>query len=104
MKKRIFVLVFLMIVILTGSLALAGTPIQKAGTKQPTLQEPAKDFAIIKQKMGQLGFQVGKVTRLKNGIYLVSVGNYRPKTKPLSKTGTFSPFKVKAKVVRGGQR
>jgi len=59
------------------------------------------DITLIKQKMGQLGFQVSNITKLKDGSYLISVSNYMPKTKGITKRGPFRPFKIRAKIVQG---
>ena len=55
---------------------------------------------LIKQKMEQLGFQVGKITR-SGGNYIIVVNSFTAKTKALRKKGGFKSFNLTAKVDKG---
>jgi len=59
-----------------------------------------QDEALIKQKMNQLGFQVGKITK-KGGGYIIIVNGFTAKTQALRKGGRFKSFTLTAKVVKG---
>jgi len=72
--------------------------LQKVTPRKQLLKKD--DITLIKQKMGQLGFQVGKITKSIDGSYLISVSNYQPKIKGLTKRGRFRPFEIRAKVVK----
>ena len=71
---------------------------QKVAARKQLLNK--NDITLIKQKMGQLGFQVSNITKSKDGSYLISVSNYMPKIKGITKRGRFQPFKIRAKIVQ----
>ena len=90
MKKQILhflafsLIFFLFVLILNDDIA--------SSTKQ--------DEDLIKQKMNQLGFQVGKITK-QGGNYIIVVNSYTAKTQALRKGGRFKSFTLTAKVAKG---
>lgn len=59
-----------------------------------------QDEVLLKQKLGELGFQVDKIAKV-DDIYQVSVTGFNPKTQAITMTGRFRPFTLAAKVARG---
>lgn len=64
--------------------------------------ELAPKTKIIKQKMGQIGFNTGKITKLKNGNYNVFITGFNQKTPGIKlKTKLFKPFLTEVKLSKG---
>ena len=53
------------------------------------------------QGLTRLGFQIGKVTKLKSGIYSVKINGFRAKTSAIAQKGAFKPCTIKVKVSGG---
>lgn len=85
MKKTILSLLAFSIITLFFALILSDYVESKDYQVKRLLKKD--DRALIKQKMGQLGFRVGKITKSKDGGYLISVSNYRPKQRGSLKEG-----------------
>lgn len=61
-----------------------------------------KESKIIKQKMGEMGFAVGKISKLKNGNFNIFLSSFNQKTKGIIlKRTLFKPFYIKARLLKG---
>jgi len=88
MKKhsQIFMVILVVFIFMTNLLCIA---------------KQTDDSLIIKDKMQKLGFQVGKITKSKDGTHSVSILRFKTKGKGLILKGTFKPFQVKVMVAKG---
>lgn len=61
-----------------------------------------KESKIIKLKMSEMGFRVGKISKLKNGNFNIFLSAFNQKTKGIIlKRTLFKPFYVKARLIKG---
>lgn len=54
----------------------------------------ADDQKIIREKMGLLGFEADKITKVQDGTYLVRVKGFKQQTSAVTLDGDFRSFSV----------